>query len=83
MNYLAKIRKMSGLTQDDVERFTGIDTSSLSFYENGLRMPPIKNAKKLAKLFGVPWTKFYEEGIYEEGNHNDKTGIGRKAPEAD
>ena len=78
MNYLVKLRKMSGLTQDDVERVTGIDTSSLSFYENGLRMPPIKNAKKLGKLFGVPWTKFYEEGI-----DNDKTEIGAKAPEAD
>lgn len=76
MNTLVKLRRTLGYTQDDVERLTGIDTSSLSFYENGLRVLSVKNAKKLGELYGVSWTKFFEDGA-----ENDKTGVGAKASE--
>ena len=74
---LYRIRKRMGLTQQDVEDATGIDTATLSLYENYLRLPTVKNAKKLAKLYGFNWTKLFEEGKTE----NDKTGIGVETPE--
>lgn len=73
---LYRIRKKMGLTQQDVEDATGIDTATLSLYENYLRLPTVKNAKKLANLYGFNWTELFKEGTY-----NDKTGIGVEAPE--
>ena len=73
---LYRIRKRMGLTQQDVEDATGIDTATLSLYENYLRLPTVKNAKKLAKLYGFNWTE-----LFKEGSDNDKTGIGVEAPE--
>lgn len=60
MSHLAKIRKTLGFTQADIESATGIDASSLSLYENGLRIPPLKNAKMLGALYGVHWSKIIE-----------------------
>lgn len=61
MTDLAKARKMLGMTQSDVEAATGIDTATLSLYENKVRYPTIKNAKKLAALYGVEWSSFYDD----------------------
>ena len=61
MNYFQKSRRKKFLTQQDVEELTGIDTATLSLYENGLRMPTVENAKKLGSVYDVPWTKFFEE----------------------
>lgn len=73
---LYRIRKRIGLTQQDVEDATGIDTATLSLYENHLRLPTVKNAKKLAKFYGFSWTE-----LFKEGTDNDKTGIGVETPE--
>lgn len=64
---LRKYRKANGLTQYDVEILTGIDASSQSFYENGLRLPTIKDAKKYGELYGFRWTEIFEEGNYDKG----------------
>lgn len=69
MNYLQTLRKKIGFTQMEVEVATGIDTATLSLYENGVRYPTIKNAKKLGSLYGVEWSDFYKE------ESNDKQGI--------
>lgn len=71
MNTLRKIRKSMGMTQDKVEKLTGIDASTLSMYENGKKIPTVKNAKILAEIYGVRWTSFFEEGV-----ENDGTGTG-------
>ena len=74
MNALLKIRKTLGMTQSEVERTTGIDSSTLSLYENGIRLPTIKNAKKLGELYGVSWMVFYTEG-----DDNDEGRVGSEA----
>lgn len=61
MNKLLIVRNRLGITQSEVERVTGIDTSTLSLYENGIRTPTVKNAKILGELYGIPWTEFFEE----------------------
>ena len=63
MNLVHKLRKKSGLTQTDVEKITGIDSSTISLYENGLRMPTVENAKKLGAFYGVNWAVFFDEGV--------------------
>jgi len=69
MNYLLKLRKSQGLTQMDVEVATGIDTATLSLYENGVRYPTVKNAKKLGNLYKVNWFEFFsgKGDEYDEG----------------
>ena len=64
---LRKYRKANGLTQYDVEILTGIDASSQSFYENGLRMPTIKDAKKYGELYGFRWSDIFEDKSNDEG----------------
>lgn len=61
MNYLKRKRKALGLTQADVEKITGIDSATLSFYENGLRKPTVNNAKMLGKLYGFDWKEIFED----------------------
>ena len=63
---LRKTRKKTGLTQFDVERITSIDASTLSLYENGIRIPTVKDAQKLGKLYGFQWSEIYEGVDYDE-----------------
>ena len=62
---LRKLRKSKGYTQADVETATGIDATSQSFYENGLRTPTIKDAKKYGEFYGFRWSDIYEDEPYE------------------
>ena len=61
MNYLLKVRRQKGMTQQAVEDITGIDTATLSLYENGLRTPSVENAKKLSSALDFDWVKLYED----------------------
>ena len=73
MSYLRKLRKKSGLTQMDVEVMTGIDTSTLSLYENDIHSPTVKNAKKLGALYGVEWSDFYGDDENDERRVQSET----------
>ena len=63
---LRDYRKKNGLTQSDVEQLTGIDASAQSFYENGLRIPTVKHAKKYGELYGFNWSEIFEGVKYDE-----------------
>lgn len=67
MNYLLKVRKLSGMKQCELSELSGIDVSTLSFYENGLRKPTVKNAKILGRILGFDWTKLFDEEDHDEG----------------
>ena len=58
---LLKVRKSSGMLQKDVALMTGINTATLSLYENGLRKPTVENAKILGNFYGFDWTKIFDE----------------------
>ncbi|HHY93249.1 MAG TPA: helix-turn-helix transcriptional regulator [Firmicutes bacterium] len=47
-------RKARNMSIYDVERQTGIGFGLVSAYERGEKRPSLQNARKLAKLFGVP-----------------------------
>ena len=55
-------RAESGLSQAQVERATGIDTSRLSRIENGERAIELEDLLLLAGLYDVPFERFLEVG---------------------
>ena len=50
---IKKLRKERNISQENVEFYTGIDRTTISLYENGLREPNIKNACILADFYRV------------------------------
>ncbi|WP_144559927.1 helix-turn-helix domain-containing protein [Shouchella miscanthi] len=56
---LVKKRTESNLTQAKVAEIIGIDRSYYTKIELGL-VPSVKVAKKLANLFNLKWTIFFE-----------------------
>ena len=58
--WLVAFRKAKNLTQSELSQAIGISQISLSSYEQGIRTPKPFIAKKIAKVLGFDWTKFYE-----------------------
>lgn len=50
---LKKLRKLNGLSQDDVAKYLNIQRTTISQYESGDLIPPTLNVIKLAKLYNV------------------------------
>lgn len=50
---LRKLRIERGMSQYDIEKATGIDRTTISAYENGIREPSMNNLNKLADLYLV------------------------------
>lgn len=52
-NRVKQLRLENKYNQNEIESFTGIDRTTISLYENGLREPNIKNACVLADFYKV------------------------------
>lgn len=63
MNKLHALRKLKGVTLEQISDETDISVSSLSRYEKGERNPKINTIRTLAEYFGV--SSDYLEGRYE------------------
>lgn len=59
--FLKEARNKKGMTQRDVANVAGMNRVVYCELENGKRNPSVKLAKKIAKVLGFNWTKFYEE----------------------
>lgn len=57
---LKQIRKQKGLSQEEVQKLTGINRNNISRYENGKREPNINTLKKLAKAYNIDIIVFFE-----------------------
>ena len=74
---LKQLRIKRKLTQFEVEELTGINRSTLSLYELGIRVPPIDKLMQLALLYKVSidylWgiEKSYSED-FEKGKQGEK-----------
>ena len=74
---LKQLRIKRKLTQFEVEELTGINRSTLSLYELGIRVPPIDKLMQLALLYKVSIDylcgieKFYSEDV-EKVKQGDK-----------
>lgn len=59
--WLIAYRKAKNLSQEEVANACTVSQITISTIESGNRRPSPKLAKKLAKIFGFDWTKFYED----------------------
>ena len=59
--WLYEARKNKNLTMAEVAAKSNISESYYSLIESGNRNVPVKTAKKIAKVLGFDWTKFYED----------------------
>ena len=59
--WLIAYRKAKNLSQEEIAEAIEVCASTYSSYEIGSRTPKPKVVKKIAKIFGFKWTKFYEE----------------------
>lgn len=57
--WLEKLRKEAGLTQEEVADKSGIHTASYSNIENGKKTLSVKTAKKIAEVLNFDWKDFF------------------------
>lgn len=60
MNTLRMLRSEHGLTQAKLAEYVGASRSSIALIECGINKPSVELAKKLAAVFNVNWTIFFE-----------------------
>ena len=49
------------ITQKDIAQQCSISQNYYSWIEIGERTPSVETAKKIAKVLGFDWTRFYED----------------------
>lgn len=57
---LRKLRTDQGLSQMALARLVDVSRSSIALIESGVNKPSVKLAKKLAAVFNVNWTIFFD-----------------------
>lgn len=65
---LREHRKAAGLLQKDLGRMIGIDPSSISIWERGVRIPSVDNLVILSKIYNVHIEDLIGEDDEEEKN---------------
>lgn len=58
--WLKELRKKQGLVITEAAKLCGISGSYYEKIENGQRNVPVGTAKKIAKVLGFEWGRFYE-----------------------
>ena len=58
---LRSIRKSLSLTLAQVAKATDTTPVTISRYERGLRLPSVKMARKLAKVYKLRWVDFFKD----------------------
>lgn len=59
--WLKEIRKKKKWSQLEMANYLEIPQTTYSCYELGTRNPKVPEAKKMAEVLKIKWTKFYEE----------------------
>lgn len=65
---LKELREKQGLTQMALAVASGVNQSTLSQYEGGIRTPTLGNAKKLAKALNISLDEFVTHLDISKGN---------------
>lgn len=58
---LKKIRKLKGKTQKELSESIGVNQSSISHFENGIRLPSLQTAQALAKALDCSVDELLED----------------------
>ncbi len=61
--WLIELRKMVGMTQQNVADAADIKRASYCNIESGTRRPSVEVAKRIANVLGFDWTLFYEKPV--------------------
>lgn len=59
--WLIKKRESKNKSQEQLAEECNVTQMAISNIENGYRRPSPELSKKIAKVLGFEWTKFYEE----------------------
>lgn len=59
--WLIEARTQKGLTQKDVAELVHISQPSICDIEQGNKTPRPDTAKRIAKVLGFDWTRFFEQ----------------------
>ena len=82
-NFLIALRRKKGETQESLATALGLSTTTIAYWEQGIKSPHQDNLRKLANYFNVDWTLFvskaeqlawqnYQFGIMmAHGSHDD------------
>lgn len=65
---LRALRVKRNMKQSELAEALGIERSTISKWESGVSVPPIKMMKKLSELFGVSMNQFVEGDLDEESS---------------
>lgn len=66
--WLLDYRKSKDMTHEDVATKCSISRQFYSMIEVGERTPSVSTAKKIAKVLGFDWTRFFEDDIQPEAS---------------
>lgn len=58
---LKREREKKNISQDELARLIDVQRQSISAIERGITKPTVENAKKIAEVLGLDWTKFYDK----------------------
>lgn len=61
MKRIRELRKKANLTQSQLSKYLGIDTSAVSLWETGKSMPTADKLPDLAKILGCTIDELFEE----------------------
>ena len=57
---IRQLRKLNGITQEQLAEMLGIGTPNISYIENGKFAPSMENFEKLVKIFGIEPYELYK-----------------------
>jgi len=70
-NTLKELRIKQGLTHRELAKKTGVNHTSIFYYETGARNPTFKTAYRLASFFGVPLGTLFPQFDPDNQNNNN------------
>ena len=76
---IAKLRKQKGLTQEQLGKKLNVSYQAVSKWENNQSEPSLETIEKLADVFGITISQFFETANMDEGeiviSNIDKTSV--------
>jgi transcriptional regulator with XRE-family HTH domain len=65
MSALKFLREQKHMSQKELADALGVQPTSISRYERGVRKLSVEKAKRIAEILGVDWTCLYNEADIE------------------
>lgn len=63
--WLKKMRTDKRMTQEQFAKHLNIPPTTFAAYEQGIRNPTVRQAKRISRKLGVEWTIFFDTELHE------------------